>query len=335
MTTNRHQPPTPIYPIHILPLQPTPNKHSLVRQPSNQLSTRESTSQPSHISPPNSHEPMNTLPPALLHPFSCSSSKPSPPAVAVPAPLTNVGVFEFPQQGDLPDGRARRALLVLQPNLLQRHDPVRDQSRLALVHGGVGALRGRQGRSQEGAARAVVRRLSGTGTDTGTDRQDKSVPENTAAGREGRAERRKGGWRRTLCRRSPVDTRRGRQSGGGGRAAQTGSWSSDTDGDNKTAATFVCMDTHGAATPSRGATFLSNRATRRIAAVSYPIKQPHTAEVHGSDRTSPLATQIPVPLGISAAAVCTAWKYGTSNGYIHMQMTTRQVVGLRAAGKVG
>ena len=43
------------------------------------------------------------------------------------------------EEGDLPDGGAGRALLVLQPDLLEGHDRV-GQPGLALVHRGVGAL---------------------------------------------------------------------------------------------------------------------------------------------------------------------------------------------------
>ena len=43
------------------------------------------------------------------------------------------------EQRDLPDGGAGRALLVLQPDLLERHQGVR-QPRLALVNRGVRTL---------------------------------------------------------------------------------------------------------------------------------------------------------------------------------------------------
>jgi hypothetical protein len=48
-------------------------------------------------------------------------------------------MLEILEQRDLPDGGARRALLVFQPDLLQRHQVVR-QPRLALEHRGVRAL---------------------------------------------------------------------------------------------------------------------------------------------------------------------------------------------------
>ena len=44
------------------------------------------------------------------------------------------------EEGDLPDGGAGGALLVLQPDLLECHDGV-CQPGLALVHRGVGALK--------------------------------------------------------------------------------------------------------------------------------------------------------------------------------------------------
>ena len=53
--------------------------------------------------------------------------------------LTDIGVLQVLEEGDLPDGGAGRALLVLQPDLLEGHDGV-GQPGLALVHRGVGAL---------------------------------------------------------------------------------------------------------------------------------------------------------------------------------------------------
>lgn len=54
--------------------------------------------------------------------------------------LTDIGVLQVLEEGDLPDGGAGRALLVLQPDLLEGHDGV-GQPGLALVHRGVGALK--------------------------------------------------------------------------------------------------------------------------------------------------------------------------------------------------
>jgi len=51
----------------------------------------------------------------------------------------DVGVLELLEQGGLADRGARRALLMLQPDLLERHVRVVDAT-LALVHGGVRAL---------------------------------------------------------------------------------------------------------------------------------------------------------------------------------------------------
>ncbi len=48
-------------------------------------------------------------------------------------------MLEVLEEGDLPDGGAGRALLVLQPDLLQGHQVVR-QPRPALVHRRVRAL---------------------------------------------------------------------------------------------------------------------------------------------------------------------------------------------------
>ena len=56
------------------------------------------------------------------------------------AELTDIGVLQVLEEGDLPDGGAGSALLVLQPDLLEGHDGVR-QTGLALVHRGVGALK--------------------------------------------------------------------------------------------------------------------------------------------------------------------------------------------------
>ena len=53
--------------------------------------------------------------------------------------FTYVGVLEVLEKGNLPDGGAGRAFLVLQPDLLQGHQVVR-QPGLALVHRGVRAL---------------------------------------------------------------------------------------------------------------------------------------------------------------------------------------------------
>ena len=53
--------------------------------------------------------------------------------------LTDIGVLQVLEEGDLPDGGAGRALLVLEPDLLEGHDGV-GQPRLALVHSGVGPL---------------------------------------------------------------------------------------------------------------------------------------------------------------------------------------------------
>ena len=55
------------------------------------------------------------------------------------AELTDIGVLQVLEEGDLPDGGAGGALLVLQPDLLEGDDGV-GQPGLALVHRGVGAL---------------------------------------------------------------------------------------------------------------------------------------------------------------------------------------------------
>ena len=52
----------------------------------------------------------------------------------------DVGVLELPKERDLADGRARRALFVLESNLLESHVRVVD-GRLALEYGCIGALK--------------------------------------------------------------------------------------------------------------------------------------------------------------------------------------------------
>lgn len=59
-------------------------------------------------------------------------------------PLTYVVVLQILEQRDFPDGRARRALLVLEPDLLQRHQIVR-QTGLAFEDRCVSALEQRAG----------------------------------------------------------------------------------------------------------------------------------------------------------------------------------------------
>ena len=61
-----------------------------------------------------------------------------PRTAVVPVP-TYISMFEVLQQRDLPDGRTRSPLLVLQSDLLQRHYEVR-QPRFALVDRGVSSL---------------------------------------------------------------------------------------------------------------------------------------------------------------------------------------------------
>lgn len=55
------------------------------------------------------------------------------------AELTDIGVLQVLEEGDLPDGGAGGALLVLKPDLLEGDDGV-GQPGLALVHRCVGSL---------------------------------------------------------------------------------------------------------------------------------------------------------------------------------------------------